>query len=126
MSTTVIKSQINIEDEMAFDLLKELNIKRSNVFLFRMNSRAMEAEGIFFGDILVVDCNLAIAGSGFVLVEIDGKLFLKKSAKEITASTGQKWKSPENLEQHSSFPNRSGNKVLGVVTFVIHALGRRY
>ena len=85
-----------------------------------MNSEAMIDEGIFNGDILIVDRSVKAANDKIIVAIVDGELLvrrLQKTYNNVTLVSANKKMANLTLRE---FDDR-GN-VWGVVTWVIHVL----
>lgn len=108
--------------ERGIDLNEQLILNKPATFFFRMNGDAMIDDGIFSGDILIVDRSLRPASGKVIVAILDGELLVRRIQR-----------SQNNVEllcanQHMSnimlptFDDRS--HVWGVVTCVIHLMER--
>ncbi|HRH61637.1 MAG TPA: S24 family peptidase, partial [Chitinophagaceae bacterium] len=100
-----------------------LVLNKPATFFFRMNGDAMIDDGIFSGDILIVDRSIK-ASSGKVIVAIlDGELMVRRLQKNFNGTELVAANKKMTGIQISAFDDRSN--VWGVVTCVIHVLENR-
>src|ERR1700759_1227354 len=108
--------------ERGIDLNEQLILNKPATFFFRMNGDTMIEDGIFSGDVLIVDRSIKPASGKIIVAILDGELLVRRIQRN-----------PNNVElvaankkmssiQLSSFDDRSN--VWGVVTCVIHVLER--
>jgi DNA polymerase V len=106
--------------ERGIDLNEQLIINKPATFFLKMNSEAMIEDGIFSGDILIVDRSVKAANNKIIVAIVDGELLVRRLQKNynnvILVSANKKMGSITLRE----FDDR-GN-VWGVVTCVIHVL----
>lgn len=106
--------------ERGIDLNEQLILNKPATFFLRMNSEAMIEDGIFNGDILIVDRSVKAANDKIIVAIVDGELLVRRLQKTynnvILVSANKKM---GNL-MLKEFDDR-GN-VWGVVTCVIHVL----
>lgn len=106
--------------ERGIDLNEQLILNKPATFFFRMNGDAMIEDGIFSGDILVVDRSIKPSSGKVIIAILDGELLvrrLQKNASNIELIAANKKMSSIQLYD---FNHRSN--VWGVVTCVIHVL----
>jgi DNA polymerase V len=108
--------------ERGIDLNEQLILNKPATFFFRMNGDAMMEDGIFSGDILIVDRSIKPLSGKVIVAVLDGELLVRRLQKnfnsvELIAAN----KKMGNI-QLSSFDDRSN--VWGVVTCVIHVIER--
>src|SRR5436190_20439234 len=104
--------------ERGIDLNEQLILNKPATFFFRMNGDAMIEDGIFSGDILIVDRSIKAASGKVIVAVLDGELLvrrLKKNFNSVELSAANKKMSSIQL---AAFDERSN--VWGVVTCVIH------
>jgi DNA polymerase V len=104
--------------ERGIDLNEQLILNKPATFFFRMNSDAMCGDGIFSGDVLIVDRSLNATNGKIIVAVIDGELLVRRLQKNfntaiLTASNNKVADIPL-----TAFSER--NLVWGVVTCVIH------
>jgi len=108
--------------ERGIDLNEQLILNKPATFFLKMNSEAMIEDGIFNGDILIVDRSVKAANDKIIVAIVDGELLVRRLQKTynnvILVSANKKM---GNLTLRE-FDDR-GN-VWGVVTCVIHVLER--
>jgi DNA polymerase V len=108
--------------ERGIDLNEQLILNKPATFFFRMNGDAMMDDGIFSGDILIVDRSIKPASGKLIVAVLDGELLVRRiqrSATTVELLCANKRMSNIQL-QH--FDDRSN--VWGVVTCVIHVIER--
>ena len=106
--------------ERGIDLNEQLILNKPATFFLKMNSEAMIDEGIFNGDILIVDRSVKAANDKIIVAIVDGELLvrrLQKTYNNVTLVSANKKMANLTLRE---FDDR-GN-VWGVVTCVIHVL----
>jgi DNA polymerase V len=106
--------------ERGIDLNEQLILNKPATFFFRMNGDAMIEDGIFSGDVLIVDRSIKPASGKIIVAILDGELLvrrLQKNSNNVELVAANKKVSSIQL---SSFNDRSN--VWGVVTCVIHTL----
>ena len=106
--------------ERGIDLNEQLILNKPATFFFRMNSDAMEDDGINNGDILIVDRSIKAINGKVIVAIIEGELLvrrLQKSFNSAVLAAANKKVSDIHL---SAF--NDSNNVWGVVTCVIHIL----
>jgi DNA polymerase V len=106
--------------ERGIDLNEQLILNKPATFFFRMNGDAMMEDGIFSGDVLIVDRSIKPTAGKVIVAILDGELLVRRLQKnsngvELTAAN----KKMSGI-QLTSFHERSN--VWGVVTCVIHVL----
>ena len=106
--------------ERGIDLNEQLILNKPATFFLRMNSEAMIEDGIFSGDILIVDRSVKAASGKLIVAILDGELLvrrLQKNYNNVVLIAANKKMGNMTLTE---FDDR-GN-VWGVVTCVIHVL----
>ncbi len=106
--------------ERGIDLNEQLILNKPATFFLKMNSEAMIEDGIFSGDVLIVDRSLKADNNKIIVAIIDGELLvrrLQKNYNNVVLATANKKMGNITLKE---FDDR-GN-VWGVVTCVIHVL----
>lgn len=106
--------------ERGIDLNEQLILNKPATFFLRMNSEAMIEDGIFSGDILIVDRSVKAASGKLIVAILDGELLvrrLQKNYNNVVLIAANKKMGNITLTE---FDDR-GN-VWGVVTCVIHVL----
>jgi DNA polymerase V len=106
--------------ERGIDLNEQLILNKPATFFFRMNGDAMIEDGIFSGDILIVDRSVKATSGKVIVAVLDGELLVRRLQKnfnsvELVAAN----KKMSNI-QLSAFDDVAN--VWGVVTCVIHVL----
>jgi len=106
--------------ERGIDLNEQLIMNKPATFFFRMNGDAMIDDGIFSGDILIVDRSIKSNSGKLIVAVLDGELLVRRiqrstSFVELLCAN----KRMSNI-QLRDFDDR--NNVWGVVTCVIHVL----
>ena len=106
--------------ERGIDLNEQLILNKPATFFLKMNSEAMIEDGIFSGDILIVDRSVKAVSGKIIVAILDGELLVRRLHK--TYNSVALIAANKNLSniQLLSFDDR-GN-VWGVVTCVIHVL----
>jgi len=108
--------------ERGIDLNEQLILNKPATFFFRMNGDAMMEDGIFSGDVLIVDRSLKPSSGKIIVAVLDGELLVRRiqrNANSVELIAANKKMSSIQL---SAFDDRSN--VWGVVTCVIHVLER--
>jgi len=108
--------------ERGIDLNEQLILNKPATFFFRMNGDAMIEDGIFSGDVLIVDRSIKPASGKIIVAILDGELLarrIQRNPNNVELVAANKKMSSIQL---SSFDDRSN--VWGVVTCVIHVLER--
>jgi len=108
--------------ERGIDLNEQLILNKPATFFFRMNGDAMMEDGIFSGDVLIVDRSLKPSSGKIIVAVLDGELLVRRiqrNANSVELIAANKKMSSIQLP---AFDDRSN--VWGVVTCVIHVLER--
>jgi len=106
--------------ERGIDLNEQLILNKPATFFFRMNGDAMIEDGIFNGDVLIVDRSIKATSGKIIVAVLDGELLvrrLEKSSNSVELVASNKKMSSIQL---SAFDDRSN--VWGIVTCVIHVI----
>ena len=106
--------------ERGIDLNEQLILNKPATFFFRMNGDAMIEDGIFSGDILIVDRSLKPLSGKVIVAVLDGELLVRRLQKSFNGAELVAANNKMGNIQLSSFDDRSN--VWGVVTCVIHVL----
>lgn len=81
--------------ERGIDLNEQLILNKPATFFLRMNSEAMIEDGIFSGDILVVDRSVKAGNDKIIVAIVDGELLVRRLQKNynnvILVSANKKW-----------------------------------
>lgn len=102
--------------ERGIDLNEQLIKNKPATFFMRVNSDAMAGAGIHIGDVVIVDRSLEAKNGKIVIAVVDGDLLIRKL--ETTGDTTVLHtvnKKPSSLDV-----SKTGWKLWGVVTYVIH------
>ena len=108
--------------ERGIDLNEQLILNKPATFFFRMNGDAMIDDGIFSGDILIVDRSIKPLSGKLIVAVLDGELLvrrLQRNATTVELLCANKRMS--NIQLHNCDDR---NNVWGVVTCVIHVIER--
>jgi len=108
--------------ERGIDLNEQLVLNKPATFFFRMNGDAMIDDGIFSGDILIVDRSIKPLSGKLIVAVLDGELLVRRIKRNTTSVELLCANKRMSNIQLSSFDERSN--VWGVVTCVIHVLER--
>ena len=108
--------------ERGIDLNEQLVLNKPATFFFRMNGDAMIDDGIFSGDILIVDRSIKPLSGKLIVAVLDGELLVRRIQRNTTSVELLCANKRMSNIQLSSFDDRSN--VWGVVTCVIHVLER--
>lgn len=108
--------------ERGIDLNEQLIFNKPATFFFRMNGDAMIEDGIFNGDILIVDRSIKPANGKVIVAILDGELLVRRLQKNFNSAELVAANPKMASIQLSAFDDRSN--VWGVVTCVIHVLER--
>src|ERR1044072_2299007 len=106
--------------ERGIDLNEQLILNKPATFFFRMNGDAMIEDGIFSGDILIVDRSIKPASGKVIVAILDGELLVRRIQRNATSVELLAANKKMSNIQLSGFDDRSN--VWGVVTCVIHTL----
>ena len=106
--------------ERGIDLNEQLILNKPATFFFRMNGDAMIDDGIFNGDILIVDRSLKPVNGKIIVAIVDGELLVRRLQKNINSVELVAANKRMSSIQLSNFDDRSN--VWGVVSCVIHIL----
>jgi len=106
--------------ERGIDLNEQLILNKPATFFFRMNGDAMMEDGIFSGDILIVDRSVKPLSGKVIVAVLDGELLVRRLQKNFNSVELVAANKKMGSIQLSSFDDRSN--VWGVVTCVIHVL----
>ena len=109
--------------ERGIDLNEQLVLNKPATFFFRMNGDAMIDDGIFSGDILVVDRSIKASSGKVIVAVLDGELIVRRLQKNFNSAELVAANKKMTGIQISAFDDRSN--VWGVVTCVIHVLENR-
>ena len=108
--------------ERGIDLNEQLILNKPATFFFRMNGDAMMDDGIFSGDILIVDRSIKPLSGKLIVAVLDGELLVRRIQRNATTvELLCANKRMSNIQLHN-FDDRSN--VWGVVTCVIHVMER--
>ncbi len=108
--------------ERGIDLNEQLILNKPATFFFRMNGDAMVEDGIFSGDILIVDRSIKPASGKIIVAILDGELLVRRLQRNLNSVELVAANKKMSSIQLSAFDDRSN--VWGVVTCVIHVLER--
>ncbi|MEP7319265.1 MAG: translesion error-prone DNA polymerase V autoproteolytic subunit [Panacibacter sp.] len=109
--------------ERGIDLNEQLILNKPATFFFRMNGDAMIDDGIFSGDVLMVDRSIKATSGKVIVAILDGELLVRRLQKNFNSAELVAANKKMNPIQLSVFDERSN--VWGVVTCVIHILESR-
>ena len=108
--------------ERGIDLNEQLILNKPATFFFRMNGDAMMEDGIFSGDILIVDRSIKATSGKVIIAVLNGELLVRRLQKNFNNTELVAANKKMSSIQLSTFDDR--NNVWGVVTCVIHVLER--
>lgn len=108
--------------ERGIDLNEQLILNKPATFFFRMNGDAMIDDGIFSGDVLIVDRSLKPVSGKLIVAILDGELLVRRIQRNANCVELQCANKRMGNIQLTNFNDRS--HVWGVVTCVIHVLER--
>ena len=108
--------------ERGIDLNEQLIVNKPATFFFRMNGDAMMEDGIFSGDILIVDRSVKPLSGKVIVAVLDGELLVRRIQRNVNSVELVAANKKMSSIQLSKFDDRSN--VWGVVTCVIHVLER--
>ena len=108
--------------ERGIDLNEQLILNKPATFFFRMNGDAMIDDGIFSGDILIVDRSIKPLSGKVIVAVLDGELLVRRIQRNTTSVELLCANQRMSNIQLNTFDDRSN--VWGVVTCVIHVLER--
>ena len=108
--------------ERGIDLNEQLILNKPATFFFRMNGDAMIEDGIFSGDILIVDRSIKPLSGKLIVAILDGELLVRRLQKNLNSVELVAANKKMGSIQLTAFDDRSN--VWGVVTCVIHVLER--
>src|SRR5437868_2859186 len=100
--------------ERGIDLNEQLILNKPATFFFRMNGDAMMDDGIFNGDILIVDRSLKAVNGKVIVAIVDGELLVRRIQKNINSVVLSAANKKMSDIQLSVFDDRSN--VWGVVS----------
>ena len=107
--------------EERLDLNQRLVKHPAATFFVRAGGDSMQGAGIFDGDILVVDRSLKPSDMCVVIAALDGDFTVKRlrisGGKPLLVPENPKYR-PIEIDEDSDF------RIWGVVTYVIHGLGK--
>jgi len=106
--------------ERGIDLNEQLIANKPATFFFRMNGDAMIEDGIFSGDILIVDRSIKPLSGKLIVAVLDGELLVRRLQRNLHNVELVAANKKMGSIQLSVFDDRSN--VWGVVTCVIHVL----
>ena len=106
--------------ERGIDLNEQLILNKPATFFFRMNGDAMTEDGIFSGDVLIVDRSIRPTSGKIIVAVLDGELLVRRLQKNFNSVELVAANKKMSSIQLSTFDERSN--VWGVVTCVIHVL----
>jgi len=104
--------------ERGIDLNEQLILNKPATFFLRMNGDAMIEDGIYSGDILIVDRSIKPASGKIIVAILDGELLVRRLQKNFNSVELIAANSKMGNIQLSAFDDRAN--VWGVVTCVIH------
>ncbi len=104
--------------ERGIDLNEQLILNKPATFFFRMNGDAMIDDGIFSGDILIVDRSIKPLSGKIIVAVLDGELLVRRLQKNFNSVELIAANSKMGNIQLSAFDDHAN--VWGVVTCVIH------
>src|SRR6185295_8909987 len=108
--------------ERGIDLNEQLILNKPATFFFRMNGDAMMEDGIFSGDILIVDRSIKPLSGKVIVAVLDGELLVRRLQRNTTYVELLCANKRMSSIQLQNFDDRSN--VWGIVTCVIHVLER--
>ena len=108
--------------ERGIDLNEQLILNKPATFFFRMNGDAMIEDGIFSGDVLIVDRSIKPISGKVIVAVLDGELLVRRIQRTTTSVELLCANERMSNIQLQNFDDRSN--VWGVVTCVIHTLER--
>src|SRR6478752_5480241 len=100
--------------ERGIDLNEQLILNKPATFFFRMNGDAMVDDGIFSGDILIVDRSIKPASGKLIVAVFDGELLVRRIQRNATYVELLCANKKMSSIQLSTFDD--GSNVWGVVT----------
>ncbi len=106
--------------ERGIDLNEQLILNKPATFFFRMNGDAMIEDGIFSGDVLVVDRSIRPTSGKVIVAILDGELLVRRLQRNFNNVELVAAHKKMGSIQLTAFDERSN--VWGVVTCVIHVL----
>ncbi len=106
--------------ERGIDLNEQLILNKPATFFFRMNGDAMMEDGIFSGDVLIVDRSVKPLSGKIIVAILDGELLVRRLQKNSNSVELVAANKKISSIQLAAFDDRSN--VWGVVTCVIHVL----
>jgi DNA polymerase V len=106
--------------ERGIDLNEQLILNKPATFFFRMNGDAMIEDGIFSGDVLIVDRSIKPSNGRIIVAVLDGELLVRRLQKNFNSVELIAANKKMSSIQLAAFDERSN--VWGVVTCVIHVL----
>ena len=106
--------------ERGIDLNEQLILNKPATFFLRMNGDAMIEDGIYSGDILIVDRSIKPASGKVIVAILDGELLVRRLQKHSNSVELVAANSKMGNIQLSAFDDRAN--VWGVVTCIIHVL----
>ncbi len=106
--------------ERGIDLNEQLILNKPATFFFRMNGDAMIEDGIFSGDVLIVDRSIKAISGKVIVAVLDGELLVRRLQKNFNSAELVAANKKMGNIQLSSFDDSAN--VWGVVTCVIHVL----
>lgn len=106
--------------ERGIDLNEQLILNKPATFFFRMNGDAMMEDGIFSGDVLIVDRSIKPSSGKIIVAILDGELLVRRLQKNSNSVELVAANKKISSIQLAAFDDRSN--VWGVVTCVIHVL----
>src|SRR5215813_14064780 len=71
--------------ERGIDLNEQLILNKPATFFFRMNGDAMIEDGIFSGDVLIVDRSIKPLSGKVIVAVIDGELLVRRLQKNFNS-----------------------------------------
>src|ERR1700759_4278831 len=69
--------------ERGIDLNEQLILNKPATFFLKMNSDAMIEDGIFRGDVLIVDRSLKVSNGKIIVAIVDGELLVRRFQKNF-------------------------------------------
>jgi DNA polymerase V len=102
--------------ERGIDLNEELVRNKPATFFLRMRGKAMEADGIYEGDVLVIDKSIEAVHNKVIIAAINGEMLVRR----LQIKDGKTLLVGSKKSVSQDVTNEADYKVWGVVTYIIH------
>ena len=102
--------------ERGIDLNEELVKNKPATFFLRMTGKAMEADGIYEGDVLIVDKSIEAVSGKVIIAAVNGELLVRR----LLLKDGKTFLVSAKKSIMQEMNDASNYHPWGVVTYIIH------